>query len=68
MTHLLIGQESVILARWLMGLTVALAAEFPEDEHAQWLAKQSSLQHVSRVFGNVCAPGEIFKTLLSFGL
>ena len=31
------AKESVILARWLMGITVAIAQANPEDEHAQIL-------------------------------
>ncbi len=31
----------MILARWLMGLTVALAAEHPDDLHAQLLVFSS---------------------------
>ena len=30
----------MILARWLMGLTVALAEQNPDDEHAQSLDMQ----------------------------
>lgn len=35
-----IAQESVILARWLMGVTMAVAEKAPEDEHAQLLDKK----------------------------
>ena len=31
------SQESVVLARWLMGITMALAAQRPNDQHAQSL-------------------------------
>ena len=30
-------QESVVLAKWLMGITMALAAQRPNDQHAQSL-------------------------------
>jgi hypothetical protein len=29
-----IAQESVVLAKWLMGICVAVAAQHPGDEHA----------------------------------
>ena len=35
-----ITQESVILARWLMGVTMAVAEKAPEDEHVQLLDKK----------------------------
>jgi len=31
----LLAKESVILARWLMGITLAIAAKCPDDSHAQ---------------------------------
>ena len=44
-------QESVVLAKWLMGITLALAAQFPDDQHAQFLGA-AGLGH-----GVVAVPG-----------
>lgn len=30
-------EESVILVKWLMGITLAVATDNPEDDHAQLL-------------------------------
>ena len=34
-----IAQESVVLAKWLMGICVAVFAQHPDDEHAGLLGK-----------------------------